>query len=385
MLNSSYEIVHRIKPYGKHLKADSHEFKITPQGTALITIYQKRKADCTELNLGKKCWIEDGIFQEIDIETGKLLFEWRATDHISMREVFTTPNRKDGYGTSKEDSFDFFHINSVDKMESGDYLISARYMHAAVAISGKTGEVLWQLGGKHNNFKDLGGALNFAWQHHVRWLGNNTLSLFDNHYNTVLHGPTQHSKGMIIQLDLENMTAKRIGRYVHPDGVLNVSQGSVQIVPESGNVLVGFGNAPTYVEYTREGDVLCAAHWAADIAYKFVDFGLAKSYRVFRHPWVGQPNTTPDVRTKHGKAYVSWNGATEVVAWRVERAIIKDARSDDFMEYKEVKKTGFETVINLSKHDKYVRIAALNAGRVEMAWSGEVQVEPKPSVCKMAP
>lgn len=372
MLNSSYEVAYRIKPHGKGLKGDSHEFRITAQDTALITIYHKRQADCTELGLGESCWIQDGLFQEIDIETGNLLFEWRATDHIRMSDVYSSPSHKDGHGKSKQDAFDFFHINSVDKTESGDYLISARYMHAVVCISGTTGEILWQLGGKNNHFEDLNGATDFAWQHHVTWQGNNTISVFDNHANNVFHSRSKHSKGMLIRLDMQNMTASLIQKYVHPDEILNVSQGSVQVIRETGNVFVGFGNSPTYIEYSADGDVLCSAHFGPHLIFEIIDFGLAKSYRVFKHPWVGRPKTVPDVKVKGRKAYVSWNGATEVTSWRLEAA---RGRDDEFVTIQELERDGFETSFAIDTIDTtnaYVRIAALDAARGVMAYSAVV-------------
>ena len=294
-----------------------------------------------------------------------------------MNDVFSSPSRKDGHGKSKKDAFDFFHINSVDKIDSGDYIISARYMHAVVCISGKTGEILWQLGGKNNNFEDLNRATDFAWQHHVTWQGNDTISLFDNHANNVFHKSSSHSKGMIISLDMKKMTASLVGKYVHPDEILNVSQGSVQVLPESGNVLVGFGNSPTYVEYTDSGKVLCAAHFAPHIAFELIDFGLVKSYRVFKSPWVGSPKTVPTVKVKNGKAYVSWNGATKVKRWRLETAKTKE--DDEFVTLQELNRDGFETAFPLHSTDRYVRIAALGSKGV-MAYSAAVKSHPRPSV-----
>lgn len=376
-LNSSYEVAHRVFPHGKGLKGDSHEFHITPQDTALITIYQKHQTDCRGLGLGKSCWIQDGLFQEIDIETGDLIFEWRASDHIRQGDVFSYPNRKDGYGKSKKDAFDFFHINSVDKIDTGDYIISARYMHAIMCISGKTGETLWQLGGKHNRFEDLNGATDFSWQHHVTWLGNDTISLFDNHANNVFHSPTKHSKGMIIHLDMDKMTARVLRTFVHPDGILNVSQGSIQVIPGHGNVLVGFGNSPTYIEYSADGTVLCSAHFAPHIAFELIDFGLVKSYRVFKSPWVGRPKTVPDVKVRHGKVYVSWNGATEVTGWRLETTSDRGVQEDTFVTIQELERDGFETKFGLGQLSgrgyRYLRIGALDAAKEVMAYSEAVR------------
>ena len=54
------------------------------------------------------------------------------------------------------------------------------HYHSAYKISGKTGEVLWTLGGKNSTF-EIGDGANFAWQHFARWVvEGSVLSLFDN-------------------------------------------------------------------------------------------------------------------------------------------------------------------------------------------------------------
>lgn len=377
-LDSSYEVAYQITPEGKGRQGDSHEFRITPQGTALVAMYHKQQMDCSDLKLGNSCWIQDGWFQEIDIETGRSIFEWHATDHVHMKDVHSSPSRKDGHGRSKADAFDYFHLNAIDKTDDGDYILSARYMHAILCISGKTGEILWQLGGKNNNFTSSdGGALDFAWQHHVSWQGNNTISFFDNHANHVLHNPSSPSKGMLIHMDLKTMTATLLAKYIHPHKILTVSQGSVQLLPETGNVLVGFGNSPTYVEYTKSGEALCSAHYAPYLNYEVLDLGLAKSYRVFKSPWVGKPRSRPDVSaTAAGEVYVSWNGATEVSSWRLQSANSRGG-DDDFITVQELERTGFETAFRLDDNDdkthRYLRLVALDKGGVVLGTSAVIE------------
>jgi hypothetical protein len=125
-----------VYAHGIDLAGDLHQFRITPQGTALMTIYYNYEVNCTDIGLDNTCWINDGLFQEVNIETRHLIFEWRATDHIPMNDMLINPGHKDG--KSEEDSFDFFHINDIDKIDSGDYIISSRYMHAIMCISAKT-------------------------------------------------------------------------------------------------------------------------------------------------------------------------------------------------------------------------------------------------------
>jgi hypothetical protein len=106
-----------------------------------------------------------------------LLFEWRATDHIRMKDVFSSPSRKDGHGRSKKDAFDYFHINSVDKNDDGDYIVSARYMHAVLCISGKTGETLWQCVSSASSKTPSGFVLIFLERRKITYLAITNSSL----------------------------------------------------------------------------------------------------------------------------------------------------------------------------------------------------------------
>jgi hypothetical protein len=362
-----------VHAYGVDLSGDLHEFRITSEGTALLTIYYNHEVDCTDLGLGKSCWINDSLFQEVDIETGDLIFEWRATDHVRMSDAFIRPEGNDG--RSEENSYDFFHINSIDKIDSGDYIISSRYMHAVLCISAKTGDVLWQLGGKHNKFKDVNGATDFSWQHHATWQGNNTITLFDNHSNNIFHSWSDYSKGMLIQLDMEKMTATLIKMYVHPDEILAISQGSIQVIPESGNVLVGFGNSPTYTEFSADGDVLCSGHFGPHLIFEILDLGIVKSYRAFKSTWVGRPKTLPEVKVEDRRVYVSWNGATEVAWWRLETAKAPNAKDDELVTIQELERNGFETSFALDGVDGFVRIVALDAAKDVIAYSAVVRAK----------
>lgn len=154
--------------------ADLHEFLITPEGTALMIIFQVIPADVRPLGrVWSDVWnqaVWDCLFQEVNIDTGELVFQWRASEHVNLTHTYSKLDPGDG-GT-QQNPFDWLHINSVDKDELGNYLVSARNTHAMIYINGKTGEILWTLGGKGNQFADLSGgyALNFAWQHDARFV-----------------------------------------------------------------------------------------------------------------------------------------------------------------------------------------------------------------------
>lgn len=346
---------------GFGLDGDLHEFYITERGTALITIYNDIELDCTTLGVEGKCWIDDCLFQEIDIETGKLIFQWRASDHIPVTDSYKTRG-SDGDGTTPEMAYDFFHLNSIEKDVAGNYIISARHVHAIYCIS-PTGDIIWTLGGKHSGFTDLSGgyASNFAWQHHARLHANNTMSLLDNAGNNVFPKFTHSSRGMLIELDTTAMTVKLLHTYQHPSQLLAISQGSMQVIPETGHVLVGWGNTPAFTEFTADGEVICDMHFGPSLIFEILDFGWVKSYRAFKSKWIGRPNTPPDIKFHAGRVFVSWNGATEVKSWMLQGAELETAKEDDFINIEELQKDGFETSFELYEMaGAFVRVVALD-------------------------
>ncbi|RYC65571.1 hypothetical protein CHU98_g614, partial [Xylaria longipes] len=180
MLDSSYELFRKFEPAGEGLKGDLHEFQITEHGTALVTIYNPVPADLTPVGGPEQGWALDSMVQEIDIDTGELLFEWSAIEHVALSDGVRYFAGEDD-GTTPETAFDFFHVNSADVDSEGNYIISGRHTSSVMCISPK-GETLWTLGGISNNFYDLsdGHATDFMYQHHAQLHANSTLSIFDN-------------------------------------------------------------------------------------------------------------------------------------------------------------------------------------------------------------
>src|SRR5207249_3042445 len=62
-----------------------------------------------------------GVVQEIDIPSGRVLFEWSSIDHVPVTDTVVSFTG----GTSKV-PFDYFHINSISIAPDGTLLISAR-------------------------------------------------------------------------------------------------------------------------------------------------------------------------------------------------------------------------------------------------------------------
>src|SRR5436305_1619342 len=68
---------------------DLHEFRLTPEGTALFTCYpQVVQTDLTPVGGPSNGQVFESVFQEVDVRTGKLLLEWRSLDHIPITESY---------------------------------------------------------------------------------------------------------------------------------------------------------------------------------------------------------------------------------------------------------------------------------------------------------
>ncbi|CEL04131.1 hypothetical protein ASPCAL05263 [Aspergillus calidoustus] len=363
MVDSAYTVRYVINPVGSY-GGDLHDFQITPDGTALVTIYDPIMMDLRSVGGPEIGWIYDCLFQELNIATGELIFEWRASDKFAVHTTYEILSGETG--NKRASAFDFFHINSIDKDERGNYIISARHLHAIFCISRSTGNVLWALGGKDNEFKDLsnGEATGFSWQHDARWhMESSAITLFDNAAHA--HSdPERESRGMAVHLDIPRREATVLATYHHPHQLKSVSQGNVQLIDDIDRVIVGWGHGAAYSEFSSNGELLCNVHFGASA---FFDFGRVVSYRALKGNWVGNPQTRPDAVVVDDVVYVSWNGATEVAGWRLEGwdgdRIEEVNRSRSFTSIEDFEKTGFETAIALPVDPTYpiYRLAALDA------------------------
>lgn len=330
--------------------SDQHAFTITDRDTALFSVYERRKAtvDFTD-TLGTE-YIWDCILQEIEIDTGEVIFEWRATDHIPFTDSYDPP---------QNDGLDWFHLNSIELDSAGNYLISSRYTHALYYISGKDGHIFWTLGGKHSSFEDLsdGRATDFCYQHDAQWHANQTrITLFDNHSEN-LDPDRGISKGMTLAVDLDAMTVDLVAEYPHPGNFSCVSQGSMQVL-ENGNVFLGWGFCGLMSEFKADGTLVSDVHLGPP---EDTTRGNVQTYRARKMPWVGLPDTRPDIATGDGAAYVSWNGATEVKSWELQHASNGLwASEDDWESLDKVDRAGFETEIpfKVESPRRYMRVVA---------------------------
>ncbi|KAF2772424.1 hypothetical protein EJ03DRAFT_203922 [Teratosphaeria nubilosa] len=389
MVDSSYNLFKTVSAVGQDLHGDLHEFKVTGNGTALITVYDRTHVDLRQtamFDTVEDGLIVDGIFQELDIATNELLFEWRASQHFASTYFHYSYGSK----VNGETAFDYFHINSVDKDSKGNYLVSLRHLYMLVYIDGRTGAILWAVGGNSEDFEDAsdGAATDFEWQHDARWVDEQAglISLFDNGIARHHYEDAEYSEGRLIRLDREHRTAELVRSYRSLHDISSASQGSVQMLPAAiagadPHVFIGWGSSAAYSEFSFDGTLLCETHFAPSISFYFE---RAKSYRAIKaQEWVAMPESwDPVAKMKGNSIFVSWNGATVVAFWMLQVAVAASNRDTDNEELiledvLQIEKGGFETRIQIPGNrgsSKRYRVAALDTDGKVLRYSNEIVI-----------
>ena len=278
--------------------------------------------------------LDDSAVQEYDIATGKLLYTWDALKHVPLTSSYTQPPTN-GF------PWDAYHINSLQLVGTGKFLVSMRNTWAAYLVDARTGRTEWQLGGKHSSFS-IPQLASFEWQHDVRLEPGDVVTMFNDNCCQITGAgtylaPAGPSAGLELQLHPATRTVTLVARYVHPNHYSAAYMGDMQLL-SNGNVFIGWGEQPNFSEYTKSGQLLLDASFP----------GPDDSYRAVVAPWTGLPTYPPSALAKSAtggtNVYVSWNGATEVSTWRV----LAGNSTSSLRPIAQAPKTGFQTEVHLT-------------------------------------
>jgi len=339
IVNRSYQEIARVRAAGGR-SMDLHALTVTPQGTALFTCYPESvPMDLSSINGPKNDQVLGSIIQEVDIATGRLLFEWHGLEQIPVNvseEPMSAP-------------YDYLHVNSIQQLSDGNLLVSARHTWAIYKLERSTGKVIWTLGGKGSDFR-MGKNAQFFWQHDATQVNDSVLTVFDNGTNGPIDSEKQ-GRGLVLDVDETRRTATVRHAYTTPQHLLAGAMGSVQILP-SGRVMVGWGVQSHTSEFTADGELLVDAALPAGIY----------SYRGLWLPWGAVPHHKPAVAAKRDRTsgtttvYASWNGATSFTGWQVEAG----AKHDQLRPLGIARRHGFETAIPLRFEHRFAAVTAID-------------------------
>jgi hypothetical protein len=220
----------------------------------------------------------NGVVQEINIQTGQVLFQWSSEDHVPFSQS------EQPLPASASTPWDWFHINAVKLDTNGNLLIDARDTWTTYEVSLQSGNILWQLGGKDSSFAlraapgqvlDSAGEI-FAWQHDPQPLGNDTYTFFDNESSGTPLLP--YSRAITVQLNQQSKVATLVASENQPEGLSAPSQGNAQTTPGR-NLVVGWGALPYFSEFSPSGQLIFNAEFPAGV----------NTYRAYEFLWPAGP------------------------------------------------------------------------------------------------
>jgi hypothetical protein len=334
--DQQYHLIAQVRA-GNGYQGDLHEFLLTPQGTALFTAYGQATGRYPNGRRGKYFY---GIVQEVDVASGKVLFQWRSDQHVGLgASYYAVPHKA-------ANTWDYFHVNgiTIDPTDN-NLLISSRNTCAIYKVDRKTGRVIWKLGGKGGDFH-LGAGVRFWFQHDITLHPGGVLTIFDNEGGPPKHGA---SRGLVLEIDERHKSARVRQQFHHHPKVFSEALGSVQLLGK-GHTFMGWGTSSYFTEYGPGGQVLFDGHMLPGTT----------SYRAFKETWSGTPTTRPALAAqRHGKGATlsaSWNFATEVAGW----VVLTGPSVSALKAVGVATLAGFETAITLPQAHRYVAVEAIS-------------------------
>jgi hypothetical protein len=265
VMDSNCQDLRRVESDGGYL-TDEHDFLLLPDGHYFLLAVGNRIMDMRSIITGGKAdaRVKDEHVQEFD-EHGNLIFEWICFEYfkITDSEHIDLTNSK----------IDYLHMNSVDVDYDGNLIISSRHLSEVTKINRQTGDIIWRLGGKHNQFDFINDNDGISYQHDAKAVPGKPghYTVFDNGN---FHIP-KFSRAVEFRLDTDAMTAERVWEYRLPSGDA-YWMGNAQRLP-NGNTLINWADQalPKATEVTPDGRVVYQADYIS----------RSHAYRTFRYEW----------------------------------------------------------------------------------------------------
>ncbi|MCF8260623.1 MAG: aryl-sulfate sulfotransferase [Melioribacteraceae bacterium] len=213
---------------------DFHELQYLPNGHALIMSYLPITYDMSAIVPGGRpdASLILNIIQEQDKDKN-VVFEWRNIDYIPITD-------SDADLTASRVNYSTLNAFEVDY--DGNILASFRELSAIMKINRSNGEIMWNFGGKNNEFAITGeheenAPYYFSRQHDITRLPNGNITIFDNGQ---FHKPP-YSRGVEYEIDEINKTADMVSEFRYPgQNVFAAAAGNAQKYDDGGWFL-GFG------------------------------------------------------------------------------------------------------------------------------------------------
>jgi len=275
-LDSSYAIVDSFMA-GNGYTTDFHELLLTEDNHAYVIIYDVQKVRMDTIVTGgvDTANVVGSIIQEID-RSKNVVWQWRSWDHFSITDAndfvdLTRPN------------IDYSHTNSIEIDKDGNIIISSKRMDEITKIDKATGNIIWRLGGKRNQFVFNNDNFPILQQHDARILNNGNLLLFDNGLapNRVFSRAVEYK---LNTEDTTNLIAEKVWEFRNTPDEFSRVMGSIQRLPD-GNTIIGWGSSSKTPNTVDDWRAITEVTPNGIKTFEMFIENQNYSYQVFRAPW----------------------------------------------------------------------------------------------------
>jgi hypothetical protein len=268
VMDSNFQTIDTLR-CGNGYGTDQHEAQLLPNGNFLLIGVDVQPVDMSVLVEGGSpdARVIGNHVVEHDPQ-GNVIFEWRSWDNFNILDAQQVNFR--------DLLIDYVHMNSIAVDYDDNLIVSSRHFSEVTKLNRQTGEVMWRLGGKNNQFEIVNDVDSISYQHDARPVpgADNHYTIFDNGN----HKLPQYSRAVEFAIDTSMMTATKVWEYRHTPDRYGYAMGNVQRLP-NGNTLINWSGNPDPVatEVNPEGEIV----------YEMDFVGGIGNYRTFRFDWSG--------------------------------------------------------------------------------------------------
>ena len=236
LMDSTFTVVDSIRIVNG-FETDLHDIQILPNNHYLLLGLETRYENLSSYhwfgishNLpgSTNAQVVGVVIQEFD-QNKVLVWEWKGHDHYQFGDVnqvyLFSPNK-----------VDWTHANAVELDNDGNILLSLRHFDEITKINHSTGNIIWRMGGKQNQFSFPNDPVRFSGQHDIRRVSATSVSMLDNGQFTT----PPMCRALEYSLDEINKIATLTWEYTYDSSMYSTACGDHQYI-KNGNHMVDFG------------------------------------------------------------------------------------------------------------------------------------------------
>jgi hypothetical protein len=263
IMDSTFTIIDSVKTKAPYPKTDPHDFLALRNGHFVFLANDARTMDMSAYGGKTNATVTGCVIQEQD-ENKNVVFNWNTWDHFQI---------EDSYADLTVSQVDLIHHNSIEVDEEGNFFLISRSLNEVTKIDRLTGNIIWRLGGKNNQFTFTDPTSIFSMPHDFRKLPDGNFTIFDNGNER----DPAYSRALEYSIDQTGKVVDLVWSFDADKKIYADNSGSTTKL-QTGNTVIGYG-------YNVSNPAILEVHPDRSIAFRLELPDSTTSYRAFKSPW----------------------------------------------------------------------------------------------------